>query len=70
MADNSEFPATKTVHWPTGPTDACDDHAAKMVSLGQIMGSHIAVTDAAADAECSNCINENKQRRARDDLQN
>jgi len=53
-----KFPATITVHWPTGPTDCCEKHARELVGLGNFMGSHIAQTHAVEGAECQNCINE------------
>ncbi len=54
----SDFPATKIVHWPSGPVAACDEHAAQLVKVGNVMGSHIAVTFADESAECGNCRNE------------
>jgi hypothetical protein len=49
--------ATKTVHWPTGPVNCCDDHAAQLVGLGNYLGSYIAVTAAPYGSECGNCKN-------------
>lgn len=56
-----KFPATKTVHCPTGPVNCCDSHASQVVSLLSIMGCHVGVTIAPDDTECLNCINEAKQ---------
>lgn len=54
-----KYPATKIVHWPTGPVLACDDHADKLVKLSNLLGGHIGVEDApAVELECSNCCNE------------
>ena len=55
------YPAVATVHWPSGPVDACDRHARELVALGNFMGAHVAVTHAAEGAQCSNCINESKK---------
>lgn len=55
-----KFPATFLVHWPTGPTACCANHARALIRLGQMLGSHIAATKAPDDAECMNCINEAK----------
>ena len=55
----SEFPATKTVHWASGPVFCCDRHAAVLAHLGTVMGFSAAVTHAVPDgAECINCKNE------------
>jgi hypothetical protein len=53
----SDYPATKIVHWPTGPVNACNDHAAQLVNLARFMGTHVAVTAAPDGAECINCKN-------------
>lgn len=55
-----ENPATKIVHWASGPVNCCERHAEQLAGLGNFLGHHIAVTDAEEDAECSNCINESK----------
>lgn len=60
MAEQTKFPATKTVHWPSGPTEACEVHAAQLVGLGRILGSHVGVSEAPEGAECANCANEAK----------
>lgn len=52
------FPATKTVHWPSGPVNACDRHTMKIVALGNVLGTHVAVTAAPEGATCKNCENE------------
>lgn len=52
------YPATKTVHWPSGPVNACDDHAAQIVGLAKFLGSHVGVTAAPDGAQCGNCQNE------------
>ena len=55
-----KHPATKTVHWPTGPVHACDEHADKLVRLANFLGSHVGVEDAPQDSTCMNCVNEHK----------
>jgi len=60
MSEQNEYPATHTVHWATGPVDCCEDHAAQLVGLGGMLGTHTAVTEATEGAQCINCINENK----------
>ena len=54
----AEFPATHTVHWPSGPVDTCEKHARDLIGIGNFLGSHIVATKAADGAECSNCANE------------
>ena len=58
MSEQLEYPATATVHWPSGPVDACHQHARELVALSSFMGAHVAVTHAPAGAQCSNCMNE------------
>jgi len=55
-----QFKATKLVHWPTGPTYACDYHAQALQRIAALMGLHIAVKDHLdAERQCTNCFNEN-----------
>lgn len=56
-----EYPATATVHWPSGPVDACDQHAKELMALGGFMGAHVVATKAPDGAQCSNCVNEAKK---------
>ncbi len=52
------FPATQTVHTPSGPTNACDDHATQIKGLiGGILGGHVVSTALESPAECDNCVN-------------
>lgn len=54
-----KFLATRTVHWPSGPIDCCDNHANQLMELNKILGGlHIVHTKPAENAECINCINE------------
>lgn len=50
--------ATYTVHWPTGPHNACEAHALGLVSLAKMLGSHAALTKLEGEAVCKNCENE------------
>ena len=52
------FPETRTVHWPSGPVNACDNHAVKLVGLLSFLGTHVVVTAAPANSQCTNCLNE------------
>ena len=54
----NEYPATRVVHWPSGPVDACEKHARQLVGLANMLGSHVGVGVALPGAQCSNCINE------------
>lgn len=56
-ADASAHPATRTVHWPTGPVRCCDDHAEKLVGLGRFMGTHVYAEPYSGEEPCSNCVN-------------
>ena len=60
MAVKIKFPATQVVHWATGPVNCCDTHAAQLIGLGNMLGSHVVATTLPAPAECTNCVNENK----------
>ena len=55
-----KYPADRTVHWPSGPVNTCEAHGRALVALSTMLGSHIAVTTLIGEAECSNCVNENK----------
>lgn len=57
MSD-TKYPATVTVHWPTGPVPACDRHASELLKLSNFLGSHVAVTGLSKPAECANCMSE------------
>lgn len=51
-----KYPATKVVHWPTGPVNVCDKHAKQLIRLSRILGSHVGFTAALDGVECRNCI--------------
>ena len=53
------FRATKLVHWPSGPTYACDYHAEALLKIASAMKLHIAVENYILDDKiCTNCLNE------------
>lgn len=54
-----KYPATQTVHCPSGPTNACDVHAAELKGLFAFMGAHVVSTKLDEPAECANCVHEN-----------
>ena len=53
-----KYPATCIVHWPSGPVNACDEHAGALRALSGMLGGHIVMTKLESPAECSNCRNE------------
>jgi len=55
-----KYPATQILHWPSGPVNACDEHAQGIKALGNFMGAHVISTKLDKPAECSNCVNESK----------
>ncbi len=55
-----QFHAVKLVHWPTGPTYACDYHAEALQKIASAMRIHISIEDYPDDdKQCTNCVNEN-----------
>lgn len=60
MNEAIKYPATCIIHWPSGPVNACDEHARLIIGMGKFLGSHVVATKLEAPAECGNCINENK----------
>ena len=60
MKKEIKYPATKTVHWPSGPVNACEEHARAIIALGNALSSHIVATKLDSEAECNNCVNEKK----------
>jgi hypothetical protein len=61
MDTEIKHPATYEVAWPTGPVNACRQHAEKLVALGKLMGVYPAVSVLLNTAECTNCANEAKK---------
>jgi len=55
-------PATVVVHWPGKGTPACEDHAKKLISLGESMGFPVSTTQC-EETVCMNCINEKAKER-------
>lgn len=51
------YPATWIVHWPNGPTNACDMHMRQLAGLAAYLGAYVAVTAAPDGSECANCVN-------------
>ena len=60
MKNKIKYPATCTVHTPSGAVNACDEHTRQMFALASAMGWHMNRTKLEKPAECSNCVNENK----------
>ena len=58
--DTGDFPATFTMHAPSGATHACVKHARQIESLMRFMGAHVNATKAPEGAQCGNCVNEAK----------
>ena len=58
--DADEFPASRAVHWPSGVVFACDEHAAGLIKLGEVMGFQVPVSYATPGWQCSNCVNGQK----------
>lgn len=56
-----EFPAAVVVHTPSGPTNACIEHAEKIVSLFRFMGAHVNCTPIDGSVNCDNCMNESRK---------
>ncbi len=61
MSD-SKYRATVIVHWPTGPVDCCEEHANKLMTLGQMLATHVVKSAAIEGAQCVNCINEARKK--------
>jgi len=55
-------PATQIAHWPGKDVLVCEDHAEKIVKLGQFMGYPVGLTPC-AETICMNCENEAKKAR-------
>lgn len=58
MEKEIKYPATCVVHWATGPVPCCAKHGNALKALGNMLGSHIAVTMSNGIEECKNCVNE------------
>jgi hypothetical protein len=56
------FPETRMVHCPSGPTNACESHAAGVSKLMSFMGAHVTHTKAEPGAQCDNCVSEFKSK--------
>lgn len=58
MTNETKYPATCIVHWASGPVACCDKHARSLISLGNMLGSHVVATKLEDDRECGNCRSE------------
>lgn len=56
-----DYPATKTVHWASGPVYTCEKHAVQLNRVAQALGYHIGITEAPEGSECVNCKNESEK---------
>ena len=56
--NETKYPATCTVHTPSGPTNACDEHARQLLALMGMLGAHANITALAEPSSCANCVNE------------
>jgi hypothetical protein len=57
----TKYPAVVIVHWPGKDVPACLVHAAKLIHLGEFMGSPVSTTPVDwrdEPPECANCKNE------------
>ena len=55
------FPATVTVHCPSGPVDACARHHAGLINVFGALGCHVHSAPVSSPSECINCVNENNE---------
>ena len=53
-----DFPATFTMHTPSGWTHCCVKHARQLEGLMRMLGAHTNAVKAPEGAECENCKNE------------
>lgn len=59
-----KFPSIWIAHTPNGPTNCCEDHAKKVVSLFNFMGVHVHLEPLSlfdGGRECDNCLHEAKK---------
>ena len=54
------FAATQIVHSPSGPAYCCDAHAAKLIAVMDLLGTHVVATQLTQPELCTNCVNEAK----------
>lgn len=60
-ADGQAFPATFTMHCPSGSTNACMKHARSIETLfSRMFGLRVPASPAPEGSQCDNCLNEAK----------
>ena len=62
QSDANVYPAMYFVNWPGGPVYACNDHAAKLITLGRTLGYNVGLQGCGPGHACSNCVNEAKKK--------
>ena len=65
--DADTYPAMYLVDWPGGPVYACNDHAAKLITIGRTLGHSIGLQGCTPGHACSNCVNEAKKKEEKSD---
>ncbi len=60
--DANTYPAMYLVDWPAGPVYACNDHAAKLITLGRHLGYSVGLQGCEPGHACMNCVNEAKKK--------
>ena len=58
-----KYPAICVINWPSGPVNCCDRHMKELIAVATHLGIRVVATQLNIEAECSNCVNENKERR-------
>lgn len=61
LTDGANWPATRTVHCPNRPVNACDRHVEQITGMMAFLGTHVIHTAAPDGAQCDNCVNEHKE---------
>lgn len=64
-ANTNTYPAMFLVDWPNEPVYACNNHAAKLISLGRALGHNIGLHGCGPGHACSNCVNKVKKKEAK-----
>jgi len=57
-----KYPADRIVHWSTGEVPCCEKHGLALIRLGAMLGGHVVATKLLEPKECTNCVNENKNK--------
>lgn len=61
------YPAIFLVDWPTGPVYVCNNHAARLITLGRTLGHNVGLQGCGPGHACVNCIYEAKKKEGKDD---